>query len=104
MGAWDVSVFGNDDAADFGCEFDDANTAAEVASVIEGPWTRFWGHPVRWTARTGPPVWRPPHWWLPGMNQRCFRMMKTTRPSPGHEARIPCPNTLLPRPRQCLTA
>ncbi len=36
MGAWDVSVFGNDDAADFGYEFDDANTAAEVASVIDG--------------------------------------------------------------------
>jgi hypothetical protein len=36
MGAWDVSVFGNDDAADFGYEFDEANTATEVASVIEG--------------------------------------------------------------------
>ena len=35
MGAWDVSVFGNDDAADFMYEFDDANTVAEVASVIE---------------------------------------------------------------------
>ena len=35
MGAWDVSVFGNDDAADFGYEFDDANTVAEVASVLE---------------------------------------------------------------------
>lgn len=35
MAAWDVSVFGNDDAADFGYEFDDATTVAEVASVIE---------------------------------------------------------------------
>lgn len=35
MGAWDVSVFGNDDAADFGYEFDDASTVAEVASVLE---------------------------------------------------------------------
>ncbi|WP_411732867.1 DUF4259 domain-containing protein [Paeniglutamicibacter sp.] len=35
MGAWDVSVFSNDDAADFGYEFDDANTATEVASVID---------------------------------------------------------------------
>lgn len=35
MGAWDVSVFGNDDAAEFGYEFDDANTVAEVASVLE---------------------------------------------------------------------
>lgn len=35
MGAWDVSVFGNDDAADFSYEFDDANTIAEVATVIE---------------------------------------------------------------------
>lgn len=35
MGAWDVSVFGNDDAADFGYEFDDATTVAEVASIIE---------------------------------------------------------------------
>lgn len=35
MGAWDVSVFGNDDAADFGYEFDDVNAVAEVVSVIE---------------------------------------------------------------------
>lgn len=35
MGAWDVSVFGNDDAADFGYEFDEVNTATEVASMIE---------------------------------------------------------------------
>lgn len=35
MGVWDVSVFGNDDAADFGYEFDDGATVAEIASVIE---------------------------------------------------------------------
>ena len=35
MGAWDGSVFGNDDAADFSFEFDDANTVATVAPVIE---------------------------------------------------------------------
>ena len=35
MGAWDVSVFGNDDAADFSYEFDDVNTLAEVTPVIE---------------------------------------------------------------------
>lgn len=35
MGAWDGSVFGNDDAADFSFEFDDANTVAKVAPIIE---------------------------------------------------------------------
>lgn len=35
MGAWDTSVFGNDDAADFIYEFDDANTAAKVAPILE---------------------------------------------------------------------
>lgn len=35
MGTWDVSVFGNDDAADFSYEFGDANSVAEVAPVIE---------------------------------------------------------------------
>lgn len=35
MGAWDGSVFGNDDAADFSYEFDDANTVATIAPVIE---------------------------------------------------------------------
>lgn len=35
MGAWDVSVFGNDTAADFMYEFDDVNTVAEVAMIIE---------------------------------------------------------------------
>ncbi|MGO4582843.1 DUF4259 domain-containing protein [Arthrobacter sp. 2RAF6] len=35
MGAWDTSVFGNDDAADFSFEFDDANTVAKVAPIIE---------------------------------------------------------------------
>jgi hypothetical protein len=35
MGAWDVSVFGNDDAADFLFEFDDAPTLAEVVPTLE---------------------------------------------------------------------
>jgi hypothetical protein len=35
MGAWDVSVFGNDDAADFLFEFDDAPTLAEVVPALE---------------------------------------------------------------------
>lgn len=35
MGAWDVSVFGNDTAADFMYEFDGLNTVAEVAMIIE---------------------------------------------------------------------
>ncbi|WP_255768994.1 DUF4259 domain-containing protein [Pseudarthrobacter sulfonivorans] len=35
MGAWDESVFGNDEAADFSFEFDDADTAAKVAPIIE---------------------------------------------------------------------
>ena len=35
MGAWDVSVFGNDDAADYSAEFDDTNTLAEVVSVLD---------------------------------------------------------------------
>ncbi len=35
MGTWDSSVFGNDDAADFSFEFDDADTVAEVAPIIE---------------------------------------------------------------------
>ncbi|MFF5790805.1 DUF4259 domain-containing protein [Paeniglutamicibacter sp. NPDC012692] len=35
MGAWDVSVFGNDDAADFMYEFDEANTVAQVVPVLE---------------------------------------------------------------------
>jgi len=35
MGAWDESVFGNDDAADFSFEFDDANTVAKVAPILE---------------------------------------------------------------------
>jgi hypothetical protein len=36
MGAWDVSVFGNDDAADFLYEFDDAHTVSEVAPILQG--------------------------------------------------------------------
>jgi len=36
MGAWDVSVFGNDDAADFLFEFDDAHTVSEVAPILQG--------------------------------------------------------------------
>lgn len=35
MGAWDVSIFGNDDAADFSFEFDDANTVMTVAPIID---------------------------------------------------------------------
>lgn len=35
MGAWDVSVFGNDDAADFLFEFDDAHAVSEVASLLQ---------------------------------------------------------------------
>jgi hypothetical protein len=35
MGAWDVSVFGNDDAADFLFEFDDAHELSEVASILQ---------------------------------------------------------------------
>ena len=36
MGAWDTSVFGNDDAADFLYEFGDARTVAQVVSLLEG--------------------------------------------------------------------
>ncbi|BCW36056.1 hypothetical protein StoSoilA2_21120 [Arthrobacter sp. StoSoilA2] len=35
MGAWDISVFGNDDAADFSAEFDGADAAETVAPVLE---------------------------------------------------------------------
>jgi hypothetical protein len=35
MGAWDVSVFGNDDAADFLFEFDDAHAVSEVAPILQ---------------------------------------------------------------------
>jgi Domain of unknown function (DUF4259) len=35
MGAWDTSVFGNDDAADFLYEFDDARTVAQVVPLLE---------------------------------------------------------------------
>ena len=35
MGAWSVSVFANDDAADFSSEFDEANTVMDVALIID---------------------------------------------------------------------
>lgn len=35
MGAWDVSVFGNDDAADYSYEFDDAGSLAEISAILE---------------------------------------------------------------------
>lgn len=35
MGAWDVSIFGNDGAGDFLFEFDDAHTVGEVTPILE---------------------------------------------------------------------
>lgn len=35
MGTWDASAFGNDDAADFLYEFDDADTVAKVVPILE---------------------------------------------------------------------
>lgn len=35
MGAWSVSIFANDDAADFSSEFDNANTVTDVAPIID---------------------------------------------------------------------
>ena len=35
MGTWDVSVFGNDDAADFSFDFDDADTVEAVVPILE---------------------------------------------------------------------
>ncbi|XBH22268.1 DUF4259 domain-containing protein [Jonesiaceae bacterium BS-20] len=35
MGTWDATPFGNDNAADFAFEFDDAHTIAQIASVLE---------------------------------------------------------------------
>jgi hypothetical protein len=35
MGAWDTSIFGNDDAADFLYEFADAGTVAQVVALLE---------------------------------------------------------------------
>lgn len=34
-GTWDASAFGNDDAADFLYEFDDADTVAKVVAILE---------------------------------------------------------------------
>lgn len=39
MGAWDASVFGNDDAADYLYEREDADTFAKIVPVLEKlPW------------------------------------------------------------------
>ncbi|WP_425861095.1 DUF4259 domain-containing protein [Arthrobacter sp. TWP1-1] len=35
MGTWDASAFGNDDAADFLYEFDDADSVAKVVPILE---------------------------------------------------------------------
>jgi hypothetical protein len=35
VGTWDVSVFGNDDAADFSFDFDDADTVEAVVPILE---------------------------------------------------------------------
>lgn len=35
MGTWDVSVFGNDDAADFSFELDGADTVESVQPILE---------------------------------------------------------------------
>lgn len=35
MGTWDISAFGNDDAADFLFEFDDTEDLAQVVPILE---------------------------------------------------------------------
>ena len=104
MGAWDVSVFGNDDAADFGYEFDEVNTATEVASVIEEALDtvlRSSGEVDGSDGATGLAAaalvvaWNEPE---------LLARDENYAPGLGHAARTPCLNTLPPRPRQCWTA
>jgi hypothetical protein len=92
MGAWDASLFANDDAADISFEFDDASTTAEVARIIESALETALNSTPDLEAPMVREGWQPLHSLSPGANRKCSGRTPPMLRNLGHERPIPCPD------------